>query len=662
MKHLKIYGSRVFVRLPEEKRKNKWADKAVVGVLVGYARYGYRVLVKGRVFVARHVEVIENATQLICLEKRDNEMIEIDDEDNVIELNSNNEIENVRDENDCENSPNNNENENVICEQNIVSQENDIGCGNRRSNRTRNPVQRYGDPVTYFIYVNFVNANVPSNFNQAINSYDAREWKNAMEKEINCLNKNNTWQIVERPKDKKIIDVKWVYNLKKNNTYKARLVVLGYQQTENLENVYSPVGKMQTLKVLLSYCCTNSFYIEQMDVETAFLNGKIKSEVYIYEPQGYETGKNKVCKLNKALYGLSESPRVWYETLDEYVGKLNFIKSKNDNCLYYKRTGNEKIYLLVFVDDLLICAKSKKEIKEVKIQLMKNFVMKDLGDVESYIGIDIDYNVESNKMKLSQEKYIVSLAEKYNLTESKSYETPMEKNLKLEQAECTDERIKYRNLIGELLYISSGTRPDIAFSVNFLSRYQNCFNQNHYKYAMRVLRYLIGTKHLSLIYEKIENCEKLDCMVDSDYAGDSIDRRSTSGYVLRMCGNLIYWKCKKQNSVTKNSTFAEYVAMSEAVTEVLFIKNLLNEAFEMNINKPIKIYEDNSGAIAIAKFGNLTKNSKHIEVQYHYINENCQSKNIEIIKIKSEENLADILTKSLEKEKFVFFRKELKLL
>ena len=176
---------------------------------------------------------------------------------------------------------------------------------------------------------------------------------------------------------------------------------------------------------------------------------------------------------------------------------------------------------------------------------------------------------------------------------------------------------------------------------------------------MRVLKYLVNTKDLKLTYFNNLKCDTLDCMVDSDFAGDNVDRKSTTGYIVRFYGNLIYWKTNKQKNVTKCSTFAEYTAMSEAVTEVIFIKNLISEMFNEKFARRINIYEDNSGAIAIAKFGNYTKNSKHIQVQYHYVNEYYENETIDIIKINSELNLADMLTKSLNREKFTKNRKAL---
>ena len=188
------------------------------------------------------------------------------------------------------------------------------------------------------------------------------------------------------------------------------------------------------------------------------------------------------------------------------------------------------------------------------------------------------------------------------------------------------------------------------------------YNLENVKYAMRILKYLYKIKDLKLTYYDNLQYETLDCMVDSDYASDNIDRKSTTGFVIRLYENLIFWKTHKQNYVTKCSTFAEYTAMSEAVTEILFIRNFLTESFDLKFERPIKLYEDNSGAVAIGKYGNFTKNSKHIEVQYHYINENYKNGIIDSEKIDTSLNLADMLIKSLDKTKFVKNRNALKLI
>jgi len=242
--------------------------------------------------------------------------------------------------------------------------------------------------------------------------------------------------------------LKWVFTNKFDNRKKARLVVRGFQQKEVLEDLYSPVARIQTLKLLLSYCCQNGLLIIQMDVETAFLNGTVKSEVFVKQPTGYDDKSGKVCKLNKALYGLRESPRTWYECFDEYIQNLGFQRSESDYCLYIKQENDETIYLILFVDDLLICGKTMKKINEIKTKLSCKFAMKDLGEVRTYLGINIKYDYKNNEMKLDQSEYIESLAEKYNIVNSKLYCTPMEQNLSLEPAQSALNDIKYRNLIG----------------------------------------------------------------------------------------------------------------------------------------------------------------------------------------------------------------------
>ena len=205
------------------------------------------------------------------------------------------------------------------------------------------------------------------------------------------------------------------------------------------------------------------------------------------------------------------------------------------------------------------------------------------------------------------------------------YSTPIETNLKIEKAEIFKSDIKYRNLIGALLYISSSTRPDISYSVNYLSRYQNSYNETHWKYALRILKYLYLTKDLTMNYKRNVNCKSIDCYVDVDWAGDNVDRKSASGYVIKVFGNVIDWKSRKQRAVTKASTYAEYVALSKVVSEVKFVLDLMKN-FNVKLSDPVTTFEDNTRAINIANNGNCTKNSKHIEIHYHYGHESVREK------------------------------------
>lgn len=647
LNNLQLCGSKVYVRVPEVKRDSKWDRKADVGVLLGYENVGYRVLVNGKIFVARHVEVIEKERNLIGFKGVDDSDASSHSDTSSQDSGDNIFIDEPINENTYEKkkSPKRNE---------IVR---------RKSERERKQTDFYRASLarTEYVYVNFVNANSPRNYREMLECDDADLWQKEMDREMHDIKRNKTYELVDKPENRKILDLMWVYTNKSDGRKKARLVVLGCQQSEVLEDLYSPVAGMQTLKLLLNYCCQYGLKINQMDVVTAFLNGKVKSEVFVKQPQGYNDGSGKVWKLFKALYGLRESPRAWYECFDSYIKSIGFTRSKNDYCLYSILIEGEMIYLILFVDDLLICGKNEHEISKIKGKLSEKFAMKDLGEVKTYLGINVEYDCKKGEMSLDQTNYIESLAEKYEIRNAKLYYTPMEQSLSLEPAQSASNDLKYRNLIGALLYVSTGTRLDVAYSVNYLSRFQNCYDERHYKYALRILKYLYLTRDLKLKYKRNFKADLLDAFVDADWAGDKIDRKSTTGYIVRMFGNAIYWKSRKQGSVTKSSTAAEYVALSEVVSEIKVMINLL-EDFQLSVDRPVKIFEDNTGAIAIANYGNMTKKSKYIEVHYHYVNEMIEKGVIKVTKIESEYNCADILTKSLGRNKFEFFRKVIKLI
>lgn len=649
-KYLRIFGSKVSVRIPDVKRDSKWDEKAEFGILVGYDEVGYRVLIDNKIIIARHVGVLEKDMMVICLdepmESKDNQVTATADQSQSEEKTL---------------TENQDDSENIDeLEQTIIENPN-ASSTPRRSTREKKSTK--DDQFVYrAIFVNYCNALNPETFEEALQLSDAHKWKKAMDSEFESLNANQTWKLVEKPKDKnkEIIELKWILRLKSDGRYKARLVAKGFQQKGDIDDTYSPVFKAQTLKILLSYSCQNGLYIEQMDVEAAFLNSKVTDEIYVYQPEGYSDGTDRVLRVLKALYGLKKSPRDWYECFHKFMTDLGFTRNRYDFCLYFRLIKNTAIYVLLFVDDLLICCKNMSVINVLKQKMFSRFKMKDLGKIKNYIGIEVNYNIESH-MLLNQTKYIESLSEKFEITDAKLYSTPMEVNLKLEKTDSLNTSIKYRNLIGALLYISAATRPDIAFSVNYLSRFQNCYQETHYKYALRVLKYLYYTKNLNMRYtKKKDKYNLLDCYVDSDWAGDINDRKSTSGYVIRLYENPIFWKSRKQTTVTKSSTAAEYVALSEATSEIILIKAIL-KTFDMNLNEPVKIFEDNSGAVAIAHKGNFTKNAKYIETNYHYVHDYQVANVINVIKIESQENAADILTKSLNRLQFNKLREMLNL-
>lgn len=410
---------------------------------------------------------------------------------------------------------------------------------------------------------------------------------------------------------------------------------------------------MSTLRLLLSLSVKRGFNVHHMDEETAFLNSDVKSEVYVSQPDGFIKNENMVYHLKKSLYGLRESPRNWYDHFNNFITKLGFTRSNHDLCLYCN--VKSEIYCILFVDDLLICGPDKELIESIKSEFKIQFKMKDLGNVKRYLGIEIDFNKSTREMKLSQEEYIETLAEKFGIVHSRIKHTPMETGLKLFEGKI-NESLNYRNLIGALSYIAQATRPDIMYAINYLSRFQNCCSDTHYKHAIRILIYLYHSKHLSLHFTGDS-----DIMIcgysDSDWAGDPTDSKSTTGSIIKVFGNPIFWKTVKQKSVSRSSTQAEYIALAYTIEEILFIKNILVDlGLSKDLLNEIKIYVDNISCIMLAKNGNFSKRSKHINVALHFVHDTVNNKLIDVVKIDGNVNLADTFTKSLCRDKFENYR------
>jgi hypothetical protein len=294
------------------------------------------------------------------------------------------------------------------------------------------------------------------------------------------------------------------------------------------------------------------------------------------------------------------------------------------------------------------------EINEIQQMLMEQFQIKCLGEIKNYLGIEVEYDQKlGSGLKLSQQKYIESLACRYGIEESRSYKTPMEERLQLNLGEggCTE----YRSLIGSLLYLSMGTRPDIAYSVNYLSRFQEGATKTHFRYALRVLKYVYDTRSLKLSY----GCDDSELVAysDSDWAGDTSDRKSITGIVIFVFGCPVFWISRKQRSIVRNSCFAECLALADCIDEVRYIKELIND---MNIKVgPATIFCDSSSARSLALNGNYSRRSKHIDIAVRYTFQHLKSNEIVLKKINTNCNTADIFTKSLGRKKFLYFRDKL---
>jgi len=534
-----------------------------------------------------------------------------------------------------------------------------IDAPRRSSRQTRLPA-RYRD---YALMSNIMNVEEPIDYEQA---KQHEPWINAMNDEYASLMKNQTWELVELPENKVPIGSKWLYKTKFKadgtiDKFKARLVAKGYAQQEGIdyEDTFAPVAKLNTIRLLIALATKHHWNIHQLDVKSAFLNGDLKEEVYLVQPEGFvkQGQEHLVCRLRKALYGLKQAPRSWYVKIDTFFLQNGFVKSKNDPNLYVKKDEKGNVALIsLYVDDLIITGSAHKLIEEIKVQLSQVFEMKDLGELHYCLGIEVWR--EPGKTLITQSKYTKEILKKFNMTACKAMSTPLEQNAKLYREDGSKEAdgTLYRQLVGSLNYLTT-TRPDIAYSVSILSQFMAKPSGNHWNAAKKVLRYLKGTVNLGIMYTD-ESDVVLTGFSDSDWAGNPDDRRSTSGYAFHIGSGVVSWSSKKQPTVSLSSTESEYKALTNATCEAIWLRRILADLEEAQSGSTC-INCDNQSAIKLAHNPVYHARTKHVELQYHFVREKIESNEIGLIFCNTKDNVADIFTKPLGKIKFEVFRSQL---
>lgn len=394
-----------------------------------------------------------------------------------------------------------------------------------------------------------------------------------------------------------------------------------------------------------------------MDVRTAFLNGKLEEEVYMKIPDGVKAQPGEVCLLKRSLYGLKQSPRCWNTRFNKFLEEQGFIRSRYDYCLYVKHQESGTIYIVVYVDDLLIVAKKLSTVLAIKKLFKREFDMADMNELHDFLGIKINRDRQQGTMKLSQQGLIEKILHRFEMSNCKPCKTPAETKLQLKRSNSQCEH-PYRQLIGCLMYLMMGTRPDLCFIVGYLSRFQDAASEEHWNQAKRVLRYIQGTRNMELVYRCSRNNVPVTGFVDADYANDVEDRKCVSGYLMKVFGSTVAWSSKKQQAVAMSSTEAEYIAMSSCVSESIWLSGLMGDLGEVKLIYPVPIFEDNQGAIAMAK-KEETKRAKHIDVKFHFIREAVTAGRIQLVYTPTDQQEADILTKSLAAHSFLALREKL---
>ncbi|KAJ9557005.1 hypothetical protein OSB04_011619 [Centaurea solstitialis] len=553
--YMKVWGCVAYYRTPDPKR-SKLGDRAIKSIFVGYAMNSaaYRFL--------------DNESGVI-VESRDADFFE----DKFLK---------------------DSENTNPIS---VPSTSRDVPEPSRnieeprRSTRTRKEKSLGDDFVSFLVEgsqkivtreviftINFEDD--PKTFSEAMSSRDAHLWKEAINDEMDSILYNGTWELDNLPKGKIPIGSKWIFKKKYHpdgsiSAYKARLVAKGYRQREGIDyfDTYAPVARISSIRTLIAISALKALYIHQMDVKTAFLNGYLNEEIYLEQPEGFVMPRqeNKVCRLIKSLYGLKQAPKQWHERFDTTVTNFGFRHNGADRCIYSKCTSNYTVVICLYVDDMLIISTDLEGISETKKYLSSNFKMKDLGEVDTILGI----KVKRTGRAMAQ--------------------------------------LEYASAIGSMMYAMHYTRPDIAFVVSKLSQHTINPGVEHWKAVSRVLGYLKRTSKLEMTY--MSSFGILEGYSDAIWIDQTNDSKSTTGWIFTLAGGAISWASKRQTCIAHSTMEAEFIALAAAGKEAEWIRDLLSDIRLWDVPMPsIPMYCDSEATLS--KVYNVVYNgkSRHIGV------------------------------------------------
>lgn len=488
-----------------------------------------------------------------------------------------------------------------------------------------------------------------------------KNWKQAMQDEYQSLVKMETWKLVEIPKGQKALTCRWVLCQKQDGRFKARLVARGFEQQQGIDynETFSPVARHASVRLLLSIAASEGMNIMTFDVKTAFLNGNLDETIYMYQPEGFDDGTGRVCKLLKSIYGLKQSSKNWNNKFTEYLKKLNFECTDDDPCVYYNK--DRSILIALFVDDGIITGKNQKQMIKILKKLNQEFEI--TYDVCSenklnYLGMEIE--ITDKEITVKQSSYTKTILKKFGMEDSNDAPTPMEKGmLTNEENFKNDEPVditRYREAIGSLLYLATISRPDICFAVNYLSRFSSKPMKSHMKMVRRVFQYLKGTVNFGISFN---GNKEMIAYSDANFGGDLISCKPTTGVII-MRGGPIIWFSQKQDLVSTSTAEAEYRAAVSSMNEVCWIQRLGQELGYVN-NRPVKLYVDNQSAVHMLKNateGKMKRGKRHIEISRKWIQQHV-GKIVTLEHVRSNEQLADIFTKPVEKNLFVKIRNKI---
>lgn len=528
--YLKRFGCVVYVHTDDGKLNPRTKKCIFIGYPIGVKGYMIWILEEKRCIISRNV-VFREEILYKMVTRKSVEIVDTDQTDGVVELKVNSEERQlvtggVLDSSDSEGDTRIESEEEETDESPVL--QGYLLARDRVRKEIRVPLRftENNCVVSCLLTTNDGESSEPYDYSDAMKDKDWERWNASMGDEMCSLEKNGTWIVVPKPKNVKIIGRKWVYTKKEGipgvepPRFKSRLVAKGYSQREGIyyNEILAPVVKHVSIRVLLQIVAAEDLEFEQLDVKTAFLHGELEEVIYMSQPEGYEVEGREdwVYLLKKSLYGLKQSPRQWNQKFNDFMISRGFTRSSVDSC----------VYLLLYVDDMLVASKSMQEIKILKKDLGTVFEMKDLGPAKKILGMEITRNRKELRLELSQCDYIEKILKLFQMEKAKPVKTPIGILFKLKSA--TDKELKeqseamskvpYANVMGSVMYMMIGTRPDIAYAVGMVTRFMGNPIREHWIAVKWLLKYLRGSSGGRLVFKGGSEL-KLVGYSDSDYSG-----------------------------------------------------------------------------------------------------------------------------------------------
>lgn len=489
---------------------------------------------------------------------------------------------------------------------------------------------------------------VPKTLAKAKKSQYWPRWERACHKEIESCESFNVWDVVDPTPDMHILDTRFVFALKRDEDdcvidFKARLVVKGYTQQLGIDcfETFAPTASLLSLHLLLALAARNSWILNSFDVSTAYLHSSIDETVYIWPPVDVCPNlAGKVLRLNKSLYGTKQAPRCWWKHFQRVMTLMNFEVKEVELLLYHCRRGKDVILVWMHVDDGVVVSNSASLRDQVKEGLEKSLKLKWQDGLKKIVGIKVEY---SDGVTLSQTHLatqIIKHAEEYFQRPLLTVSSTPPDGFLVTHTEGGIDDSEFQSFIGSLNYLAIGTRPDISYAVNLLSRHSAHPHKEHWLALQHLLGYVKGTKEQGLHLNPVS--DDLELWVDAGWGGEF--QRSTSGFVVRFGGSTIAWSSRRQKVVAMSTCAAEYIAIGAGIEFLLFLNELLTKAYKV---VPTTIFCINKIAILVAEDNSLQGKLKHIGRNFFYVNDIVRRNNFKLSWVSTVHQLANIFTKRL---------------